>query len=123
MNQIGPFKALGPDGFGAYFCQNFWGIVGDDIVKAAVNFLEGGEMEEVVNFTHITLILKIQDPVTVHDFRPINLCNVMYKITAKILVTRMKLVRGKVIARKKSAFLPRRLISDNIIWLLKLCIP
>lgn len=52
MYQIGPFKAPGPNGFEAYFYQNFWGTMGDDVVQAALNFLEGEEMEEIVNFTH-----------------------------------------------------------------------
>lgn len=89
--------------------------MGDDIVKAVLNFLEGGEMEEVVNFTHIALILKIQDLVTVHDFRLISLCNILYKIIAKTLVNRMKLVLGKVIANNQSAFLHGRLNLDDII--------
>lgn len=70
-------------------------------------------MEGIVNFTYISLIPKLKDPIMVSDFRPISLCNVLYKIIAKTLVNRMKLVLGDVISSNQSAFLFRRLISDN----------
>lgn len=57
--------------------------MGDDVVQTALNFLEGEEMEKIVNFTHIALIPKIKDPVIVNDFRSISLCNV-YKIIKKL---------------------------------------
>ncbi|KAA3483611.1 reverse transcriptase [Gossypium australe] len=39
------------------------------------------------------------------QFRPISLCNVIYKIIAKVLVFRMS----------EGAFVPGRLISDNVL--------
>lgn len=38
MFQIGPLKALGPDGFPARFYQRNWGILKEDVVKAVQTF-------------------------------------------------------------------------------------
>ncbi|KAG0468564.1 hypothetical protein HPP92_017892 [Vanilla planifolia] len=64
--------------------------------------------------TLVVLIPKRQGASKPEHFRPISLCNVIYKIVARILAERLKGVLSEVIAREQGAFLPGRSISNNI---------
>ncbi|XP_059440462.1 uncharacterized protein LOC132172916 [Corylus avellana] len=114
LSQISPMKSPGPDGFPAAFYQEHWNLVGEEVVMAVRHFFSTGLIDPDINFTHITLVPKKKNPSGVSDFRPISLCNVVYKILAKVLANRLKLVLPSIISCNQSAFIPGRLISDNI---------
>ena len=88
--QIGPLKAPGPDGFPGRFFQRNWGIIKAEVINAVRAFFKDGVMLDQVNDTAIVLIPKISHPETLSDFRPISLCNVLYKIVSKCLVNRLR---------------------------------
>ncbi|GKV43150.1 hypothetical protein SLEP1_g50482, partial [Rubroshorea leprosula] len=114
LHQMHPSKAPGPDGLSPGFLQNFWHVVKDDVVKPCLDFLNhGGILPPELNFTHIVLIPKCSEPKTMANLRPISLCNVIYRVLAKVLANRFKLVLQRVISQEQSAFLPNRLITDN----------
>lgn len=85
LAQMQPLKAPGPDGLGVSFYQKHWATVGDGVRKAILNFLDSGIFDPSLNLTYIALIPKTQKVASVFDFRPISLCNVLYKIIAKVL--------------------------------------
>ncbi|KAL5564766.1 hypothetical protein UlMin_027930 [Ulmus minor] len=113
--QMAPSKSPGADGMSALFYQNFWSIVGDEVTSACLGFLNEGLDLGSINETLITLLPKVKCPTQISEFRPISLCNVLYKITSKMLATRMRSVMDSIISEEQSAFIPRRLISDNAI--------
>src|SRR4051812_5169543 len=88
--QIGPLKAPGGDGLPARFFQRNWATVKDDVIAVVQNFFAYGVMPEGINDTIIVLIPKGKDQSTMKDFRPISLCNVIYKVISKCLVNRMR---------------------------------
>lgn len=86
-----------------------------EVSQAILQFLNSGIMDPSINATHIALVPKLAAPVSVTGFRPISLCNVIHKITSKVLANRLKVVLPDIISYTQSAFVPERLITDNII--------
>ena len=55
-----------------------------------LNALNAGIIPEAINTTFICLIPKIKNLKKVLDLRPISLCNVIYKLIARVVVNRLK---------------------------------
>ena len=91
-------KSPGPNGFPVLFYKKLWPTVGNDIIKAVTSFFLRGFMPKEVNNSLIILIPKITNPTSVNHFRPISLCNVVYKIISKILVSKLKPLLDKLIS-------------------------
>ena len=66
-----------------------------------------------VNKMTIVLIPKTNDAAYLKDFRPISLCNVVYKVVAKCMINRLRPYLNRLISHNQSAFIPGRLITDN----------
>jgi hypothetical protein len=111
--QMHPDKSPGPDGFNPAFYRNFWELCGDDIFTAIKDWLWRGYFPSTLNETNICLIPKCDNPGSMKDFRPISLCNVLYKAISKLLANRLKGVLSKYISEEQSAFVEGRSIIDN----------
>ncbi|CAN6282264.1 unnamed protein product [Urochloa humidicola] len=107
--------APGPDGFNVAFYRAAWQWIGDDVTTLVRNFYTSGTLLPEINKTFIVLIPKKNSPVIPEDFRPISLCNVIYKVISKSLADRIKPFLPNKIHMSQSAFIPGRHISSNII--------
>ena len=80
-----------------------------------LDFLNLGISPPNFNETHIVLIPKVKELKKITDYRPINLCNVVYKIASKAIANRLKKVLPSIISETQSAFVHERLIIDNVL--------
>ena len=86
LYQMYPTMAPGPDGFPAHYFQKHWAICGAEVTAVVLKIVEGKESAESINQTYLVLIPKVKDPTLLSQFRPISLCNVLYKIASKVRV-------------------------------------
>ncbi|KAL3833965.1 hypothetical protein ACJIZ3_008701 [Penstemon smallii] len=115
IKNMHPLKSPGPDGLSALFFQKSWKYIGPDIIECVLNFLNNRLLNPKCNYTHIVLIPKVENPESMTQFRPISLCNVIYKIASKTIVNRLKPIMNSVISEFQSAFVPSRQITDNVL--------
>jgi hypothetical protein len=70
-------------------------------------------MPEGINDIVVVLIPKKKNHFCLSDFRPIRMCNVIYKVVSKCFVNKLRPILQDIIEPNQSAFIPRRLITDN----------
>ncbi|XP_019158886.1 PREDICTED: uncharacterized protein LOC109155714 [Ipomoea nil] len=112
---MGKDKSPGPDGMNPGFYQAFWDLIGKDFTNFVLACLSQSSFPPELNDANMVLIPKKAAPELVTDLRPIALCNVVYKVMAKMIANRMKPLLDGIVSESQSAFLPGRLISDNIL--------
>ncbi|KAK3224528.1 hypothetical protein Dsin_011553 [Dipteronia sinensis] len=105
---MGPTKAHGPDGFHAIFFQKFWKMVGTEVTNVCLRVLSSEMAVTDFNQTNMTMILKVQNLISLKDFRSISLCSVVYKMMMKTLANRLNACLPAIISPNQSAFVPGR---------------
>ena len=109
-----PDKSPGPNGMTPAFYQKYWTIIWNDVFKLVDRLFRDGDINPYLKSTNIVLIPKKKNPINVGELRPISLCNVFMKVITKVLANRMKYLLSNVVSETQSAFIPGRLIADNI---------
>ena len=110
-----PLKAPGPNGLHAGIFQSFWSTVGSFELEEVRKAFRDSTIPPYLNETLITLIPKCPGADCLNSFRPISLCNTVYKVVTKIIVKRLRLLLPKLISPLQIAFIPRRMGLDNMI--------
>lgn len=93
-----PIKALSPDGMCRMFFQIYWHIVKKYVTQMVLGILRGDPIPNYLNRAFITLIPKKSNAVYMTEFRPISLCNVVYKLVSKVLANRLKSFLSRIIS-------------------------
>ena len=73
-----------------------------------------GAIHVPFNTTFISLISKTNDPHTYYDFKPISLCNCMYKILENVIDQRLKVVLKKNKSKEQFGFMEGHQIHEAI---------
>lgn len=115
IKEMDSLKAPGPDGYQALFFQKHWDLVSKYVYELALPVLEGKGIPDKLNDTHIALIPKVENPESPAQFRPIGLCNVIYKVITKVLINRIKPLLPTLISNTQSSFVSGRQITYNIV--------
>jgi hypothetical protein len=90
-------------------------VVRKDVLICIEQFFKNNNLLRNQNHTFLALVPKISGSHTAHQFRPISLCNIVYKIISKVLANRFKRFLPKIISPLQFAFVPKRNIQDNTI--------
>lgn len=75
---------------------------------------ERGKSPGSLNSTFIALIRKFDHPRNFDDFRPISLCNMLYKIVAKIISMRFNFLLSNSILTKQFGFFKDKHIHEVV---------
>jgi hypothetical protein len=110
-----PGKAPGPDGFTTDFFQHCWDIVRKEVWEVVEESRTSGQVLPALNATFLTLILKEEWVTNPKQFRPIALCNVIYKIITKVIANRLKPILTFVISKEQDGYVEGRQIMDSVI--------
>ena len=112
---IGDLKAPEPDGLHTIFYKRFWPMLGEDLIEEVLKAINTCTIPNDWNEMAIVMIPKINTLEKVNQFRPISLCNVVDKIIAKMVASRLKVLLPEIISPTQSAFVSGRMITDNIL--------
>lgn len=101
LHFIGSGKAPSPDDYTNKFLKLLRETTCPQIIDMVVHLFQHNHLQGPINDTNITLLPKIPNPTKPSHFRPIELCNVVYKIIAKILVDKIIPVLQFIISPSK----------------------
>jgi hypothetical protein len=107
-------KSPALDGWTVEFFIHFFDILGDDLLELVEDSRIRGKVQCSLNSTFLALIPKMNKPMTFRDYMPISLCNLCYKLIAKVIANRVKPILSRALSCEHLGFLKGRQILDDI---------
>eukprot|EP00253_Pinus_taeda_P029777 PITA_29777 len=108
-------KAPCPDGFNVNFFKACWHIVKEDILNMVEDSKSSKTILKALNTSFISLIPKQDSAQTADKYRPITLCNLVYKIISKVVANRLKPLLPSLVSEEQLGYVEGRHILNNII--------
>jgi len=108
-------KAPGPDGFNVDFFKACWHIVKEEIVDVVEASSRSKTILKALNTSFLSLIPKQDRAQAANKYKPIALCNVVYKIISKVVANRLKPLLPSLVSEEQLGYVEGRQILDNII--------
>eukprot|EP00253_Pinus_taeda_P001856 PITA_01856 len=108
-------KAPGPDGYTVEFFQAGWKFLAAEVLEVVEEARINQRIWPRINSTLLTFIPKTNQADQANGFRPIALCNVIYKIVASVVAQRLKLILSSIISPEKTGFVEGRQILDGLV--------
>ena len=102
------------DGWTIGFFLGLHDLIGLDLLQVIEDTRISGRIPASFNSTFIALIPKSDNPASLNDFRPISLCNCIYKVVAKIIARRFKKILSANISDEQFGFIEGRQIHEAI---------
>lgn len=108
-------KTGGPDGYSTEFFIASWSVIGTEVTEAIMEFFRSGKLLKQWNSANLFLIPKKPNASHPSEFRSISCLNTVYKVISKLLASRLKEILPLMISKSQSAFLPGRLLAENVL--------
>ena len=112
-----PGTAPGPDGLPAEIWRRGGEVLYPLLARVFSAVGQLGTIPEEMLEGVVSPIFKMGDAASPGNYRPITLLNTDYRLLAKVLNARLAPVLGRTLGPEQSAFLPGRLIGDNVAFL------
>ena len=90
LSQMAQGKAPGPDGFTTNFFHFFWEMIKKEVWAIVEESRSKRGVLKDFNVTFLALIPKGEGADLIDKFRPIAICNVIYKIITKVIANHLK---------------------------------
>jgi hypothetical protein len=107
-------KIPGPNGWLVEIYLHFIDLLEPNLLRVIEEVRTNGKVLDAFNSTFLALIPKKEKPNSFDEFRPISLCNCVYKILAKVLTVRVEKIILRVISQEQFGFLEERQIYEAV---------
>jgi hypothetical protein len=91
------YKSLDPNRWTKFFFIDLFYVIGDYLLRGFEDIRETRKMIRSYKSIFVVLIHRVDLPNTFSYFRPISLCNLLYKIIPEVIVVRIKPLLSNVI--------------------------